>query len=129
MLSIPLGILFFTIGQLNAQTLISGQLDASSFATKVDYPTGSGPAYEANGDLDNDGYADVVVANSSSNSISIYRNTSSVGAISFAGKFDLVTGNKPQAIAIGDLDNDGYLDLVVTNLIDNTLNIFSESVS
>ena len=47
-----------------------------SFATSVDYPTGSTPNFVSIGDLDGDGKADLAVTNLSSNTVSVLRNTS-----------------------------------------------------
>lgn len=80
------------------------------------------------GDLDGDGKPDLVVANSdfsSSNpnlTISVLRNTSTPGSVSFAPGQTFTVGSKPGAVALGDLDGDGKLDLVVANS-DNITNV------
>ena len=86
--------------------------------TRVDFTAGSNPFNIATGDIDGDGNADMVATNYSSNTISVFRNTSTSGAItsgSFAAKVDFTTGSSPYGVAIGDLDRDGKLDIVVTN--------------
>jgi hypothetical protein len=105
----------------------SGSISPSSFASKVDIPTGFDPGSVAIGDLDGDGKPDMAVANSSSNSVSVFRNISSSGSItpaSFAEKVDFTTGSIPFSVAIGDLDGDGKADITIANLGNNTVSVF-----
>lgn len=92
-----------------------GTLGAGSFSTKSDFTTGAQPVHVAVGDLDGDGIPDLAVANYSSASVSVFRNTSTSATISFAAKNDFTTASQPINIAIQDLDGDGKLDLAVAN--------------
>jgi LPXTG-site transpeptidase (sortase) family protein len=98
-------------------------ISASSFAARVSFSTGTGPFFVAIRDLDGDGKPDLAVANSSSNTISVLRNTSTSGSVSFAAKVDFGTGLNPRGLAIGDLDGDGKPDLAVANSNSNTVSV------
>jgi hypothetical protein len=104
----------------------TGSITTGSFATKVDFTTGTGPYHVSIGDLDNDGKLDLAVVNNTSTSVSIFRNTSTSGVInssSLATKVDFTTGSGPIGAAIGDIDKDGKADIVVANFGANTISI------
>jgi 6-phosphogluconolactonase (cycloisomerase 2 family) len=104
-------------------TSVSGTLTTSSFAAKVDFTTGTTPYSVAIGDLDGDGKPDMAVANYSSGTVSVFRNTSTSGSISFAARVDFATGSYPYSIAIGDLDGDGKPDLAIANYGSSTVSV------
>jgi uncharacterized protein (DUF2141 family) len=87
---------------------------ALSIRFAVQIPTGLGPIGLTIGDLDSDGKPDIAVANLGSNSVSVLRNTSASGSFSFASKVDFSTPSGTFDVAIGDLEGDGKLDLVVS---------------
>jgi len=60
-------------------------ITATSFAAKVDFATGTNPYSVSIGDLDGDGKANVAVVNYTTGTVSVFRNTCSVGSISYAG--------------------------------------------
>jgi Bacterial Ig-like domain (group 3)/FG-GAP-like repeat len=96
------------------------------FDPAVEYPVGQQPYSVVAGDLNNDGYADLVTVNTSLNSnpgtISVLMNNGG-GSGTFASAQTYSVGWLPYQVAIGDLNGDGIPDLAVTNYGDNTVSI------
>ena len=107
-------------------------IDASTFAAKQDFTTGTAPQYVEAGDLDGDGKADLVVGNATAGTVSVFRNTSTTGTVdgsTFAAKIDLTAAAQTRGVAVGDLDGDGKLDIAVTNEGANSASVFHNTSS
>ena len=107
-------------------TSTSGSITTSSFAAKVDFPTGTDPRGVRIGDLDGDGLPEIATANSTGNSVSVLRNTSTPGTIttsSFAVKVDLPTNTFPRLLTIGDIDGDGVIDIAAANVSSDNVSV------
>ena len=102
----------------------NGSGSTISFATKVDLSTGSYPDAVASADLNADGKKDIVAANSSGNSVSLFANNGIGTNLSFASKSDYSTGAGPSTVALGDLNGDGKPDLVVGYGGASTVSVF-----
>lgn len=101
-----------------------------TFGLKLDLSAGTNPYNLALGDVDADGNIDVVVSNRGSNSISIFRNTSSGGMMSFATRVDIAAAAHSAAIAIRDFDNDGLPDIAVQSIdLAGTVSFFRNTSS
>ena len=97
-----------------------------TFGTKAELVvTGEHPSSVAISDVNGDGRADVVTANSGVPPD--YTGTVSVllanGDGTFGPKTDFATGGFPTAVAIADLNADGRADLAVTHRLDHTVSV------
>jgi len=97
---------------------------STSFAPKVDISLDYNPGGFNVGDFDGDGKTDMVSGNFSTSTISVFRNLSSNGNISFAPRIDYSTGGVVYSCAIGDIDGDGKLDIVTGNYDANSVSVF-----
>ncbi|MFC1700184.1 FG-GAP-like repeat-containing protein, partial [Patescibacteria group bacterium] len=92
-----------------------------TYGTATSYASGSDPRDINVGDLNNDGYDDLVSANRYDNTVSVYIND---GDGTFASQVNYNSGSDPRSVSIGDVDHDGYKDLVVANEDSNNISVF-----
>lgn len=85
------------------------------------------PYYVTYGDMDLDGKPDMIVAEKPASTISyvtIYRNTSvASGAITFATGVTYAVGSNIRNVTVGDLNQDGKLDIACLNRTDGTVSV------
>jgi hypothetical protein len=97
-----------------------GSLTTNSFAPRMDLPAGNTMRALAVQDLNGDGKPELVTANWSDNTFSVFQNQSTIGNISFAPRVDFAAGSGTQGLAIGDLDGDGQPDVVVADSVSSS---------
>ena len=113
----------YQLGKQVSVLLNNSSAGAVSFLAKTDFSCRGNSSAVAIGDIDRDGKPDIVVANFLNNNVSVLKNSTAGGGLSFAGPVDFVTGNAPGSLCISDLDGDGKADLVVGNYASNTVSV------
>ncbi|CAF5045662.1 unnamed protein product, partial [Rotaria sp. Silwood1] len=95
-----------------------------TFSNQTTYSTGvsSKPCFITTVDLNNDYRLDLVVANYQSNNIGIFLGYGN-GKFSSQTAYSTGSGSGPNSIIIGDINNDGLLDIVVANFLGNTIGV------
>ncbi len=92
---------------------IPNSIGSGALAVGIDLPTGLEPSDVAAGDLNGDGFLDLVISCSGTDTLNVLQNTTSGGFISFSAAFAFDVGSAPRGIAIADLDRDGRQDIIV----------------
>ncbi len=92
-----------------------GTLDELAFDASLTFSSSDDPGATAIGDLDNDGLADMVVYSSTSQTMSVFKNTSSgPGDINFATRVDYaITASAVGEVILEDFNGDGRLDVAI----------------
>jgi FG-GAP-like repeat len=96
-----------------------GTFTAASNST---FATGKAPQAIAAADLNGDGKLDLAITNYEDASVTILLGNGD-GTFTPASGSPITVGNSPDAIAVGDLNGDGKLDLAIANYGGNTLTI------
>lgn len=95
---------------LNAST--PGNINASSFSTRINFWAPNLCRDVVIADLDGDGLNDIAAVGQTN--FSVWRNTSTIGNISFASRYDKTHNvNRGYAIDAEDIDGDGKRDIAV----------------
>jgi hypothetical protein len=81
------------------------------FGAPDDYSTGAGPSDISTGDFNNDGYPDLVSADTDAGNLTVRLGSGGT----FGAPVTYAVGSKPSSVAVSDFSGDGYLDLAVFN--------------
>jgi lysophospholipase L1-like esterase len=101
-----------------------------AFTSRGDFACSSPGAFAiAAADIQKDGKVDLIIANYTTNSISIFRNQigTTGNGVSFAARVDFATGKNPNSIVVADVDNDGKPEVITGNFTDNSISIFKNN--
>jgi uncharacterized protein YjdB len=99
----------------------AGTLD---FSVVGSYRTNSQPHGLCTADFDNDGFVDIVTADTQGHALSIFKNTSSSSTISFADNVTVSVSGNPIDVQAADIDNDGRQDIVISQTGLNKITLF-----
>jgi hypothetical protein len=89
------------------------------------FATGNTPKSVFAADLNNDGYLDLITANSGSNNVSVLLG---YGNGTFQAMNNFATGTSPVSVVAANLNGDGYLDLVTANSTGNSVSVLLGNV-
>jgi hypothetical protein len=115
----------------NSISILLGKGDGTFQAAAPVPSTGTPPCenitFQSNcaivvGDFNDDGHADLALTSDLDNKVLILKGNGQGAFTPFSGS-PIAVGNFPQALKIGDFNNDGIQDLAVANANDNTISI------
>jgi FG-GAP-like repeat/Dockerin type I domain/EF hand len=123
---------------LNASQLSSGTASLARMSHATDFisykgfiaasspSVGSYPKSICAADVNGDGNADLICANSGDKTLTVLTNNGSGG---FVASGTYIVGSSPQCVCAADVNGDGKVDLICANEMDNTLSVLTNNGS
>jgi len=105
---------------LNSLTVLLGDGDGT-FTLGDSIPVGNEPFSVAVGDFKNDGHLDLAVTNESDDTVMVFLGDGSGKHFTLTSQGAMLVGSEPEALAVGDFNGDGNLDLATSNFGDGTV--------
>jgi Flp pilus assembly secretin CpaC len=93
-----------------------------AFHAANQFPTGSGPVSAVIAEITNNNIQDIAVANSADGTVSLLLGNGD-GTFQLPINIGIGTGTQPASLANGDLNRDGYPDLLVANFATNNFSV------
>ena len=94
---------------------------------KATIQAGTGPVALGSADMDGDGKLDLIAANSSGNTVSVFNNLSSVAIYLLRLKTDFPVGVDGSSMSIADFDGDGKPDVAVASATYNSIAVIKNT--
>ena len=95
-----------------------------SFAAGINYPTGSGAYGIITGDIDADGKPEIITGNYNQGGISVIRNASTIGVLSFGTFINFAGSGECHMVDIADIDGDGKKDIAAASRTGNLISVY-----
>lgn len=102
-----------------------------SFSTQQTFAVVGGVVSATVADVNHDGKPDLIVANKSTNTVSVLLNTTAAGStsLSFAAQSTFSVGNGVASVTADDINGDGKPDIIVPNESDNTVSVLMNTTA
>lgn len=123
------GILDIAVANSDSNTVsVALGIGDGRFQSAFDFSVGQNPNSVVLADFNGDGLADLAVTNANDNDISVLISSGSLGLpglalVSLQRAANFGAGSNPRALAVGDFDGNGLLDLAVANFNSNSVSI------